>query len=131
MTYAELDSKLAELEKVQKTAERELQTLKERTERLEQLEKDKDALLEYYAALAPEPLDTLSPEEHHRLYKMLRLSVVVHTDGPLEISGLLGEPMCTSSPTSSSRLPSLSIWSSPRFTRTTPPAPYHVSPTWV
>jgi site-specific DNA recombinase len=46
MTYAELDSKIEELEEAQKTTERELQALKERTERLKQLEKDKDILLE-------------------------------------------------------------------------------------
>jgi DNA-binding transcriptional MerR regulator len=33
-----------------------------------------EALLEHYAAMVPEGLDALSPEERHRVYKMLGLN---------------------------------------------------------
>ncbi|MDQ3965940.1 MAG: hypothetical protein M3246_05745, partial [Actinomycetota bacterium] len=100
ITDDELDEELAPLEETRRTAERALEALQWHKERVEQMERDRDAVLSHYAALAPEALDALSPEERHSLYSMLRLSVVVHTDGPLEVSGLLGEVVCTSSPTS-------------------------------
>lgn len=37
--------------------------------------------------MTPDALDTLTPEERHHVYKMLRLRVVVHLDGALEVSG--------------------------------------------
>ncbi len=45
----------------------------------------------YYAELVPEALDGLSPEECHRVYKMLRLKVVTNLDGALEVTGVLVE----------------------------------------
>ena len=56
---------------------------------LASLEKDKEALLESYVSLAPEALDTLTPEERHRVYEMLRLKVSAHLDGTLEVNGVL------------------------------------------
>jgi hypothetical protein len=37
------------------------------------MERDRDALLDSLAAAAPEALDSLTPEERYRWYKMLRL----------------------------------------------------------
>jgi len=71
-------------------AGRELTFLKESRERIEDLERDADALLEHYACMVPEALDELTPEERHRAYKMLRLSVSVYADGLAEISGAFG-----------------------------------------
>ena len=56
---------------------------------MEELERDKNALLESYAGMAPEALDILTPEERHRVYRMLRLRVMAHVDGTLELSGAL------------------------------------------
>jgi hypothetical protein len=39
--------------------------------------------------MAPEALINLTPEERHQVYKMLRISAVVHVDGTLEVSGAL------------------------------------------
>jgi DNA-binding transcriptional MerR regulator len=50
-----------------------------------------EALLEHYAAMVPEGLDALSPEERHRVYKMLGLKVSVQPSGLLEVSGTFGE----------------------------------------
>jgi hypothetical protein len=40
--------------------------------------------------MAPEALDSLTPEERHELYKMLRLKARVLVDGTAEIGGALG-----------------------------------------
>ena len=49
LTYEELGEKLAALEETRATARRELEALKGRRERLEDLKRDRDALLERYA----------------------------------------------------------------------------------
>jgi hypothetical protein len=93
LTDRELDEVLAELEETRATAERELATLRSRQRSIEALEQDRDALLEHLAAIAPEALDSLTPEERHQLYKMLRLTVVIRPDTALEVSGVFGEEL--------------------------------------
>src|SRR5215210_3182095 len=61
------------------------------------LELDRDVLLEHYAAIAPEALNSLIPEERHRLYKLLRITVIVQPDTTLEVSGVFGEGLSVSS----------------------------------
>jgi hypothetical protein len=53
-------------------------------------------LLEHYADIAPEALDSLIPKERHRLYKMLRITVIVQPDTTLEVSGVFGEGLSVS-----------------------------------
>jgi cell division protein FtsB len=53
MSRDELKAKLARLEETRETAEKELETLRTRQEKIEELQRDKDAVLEHYAALAP------------------------------------------------------------------------------
>jgi site-specific DNA recombinase len=89
MTDEDLDRELGELEKTRRTAERELEAIRNRQERVELLERDKDEILDSYTRLAPEALDGLSPEERHRLYRMLRLKVIINPDRSLEVSGAL------------------------------------------
>ena len=67
MTEAELDGALAELEETRETAERELTALRGHRERVEELERDKEVLLDSYASLAPEALESLAPEERYRV----------------------------------------------------------------
>ncbi len=98
MTLDELGSALDELEETRRTAERELAAVQSRREALEQLELDKEALLEHYARVAPEAIDSLTLEERHRLYKMLRLEVFVRPDSSLEIRGVFGEGTSLSNP---------------------------------
>ena len=87
------------MEETRQTARRELAALETRTERLQALERDREALLEDYAEMMPEALDTLEPEERHHVYKMLRLKTVAFPDGILEVSGALREELlvCKSS----------------------------------
>jgi hypothetical protein len=96
MTEAELDQALAELEETRAIAQRELAALQNRQEAIAKLERDKESLLEHYAAIAPEALDSLAPEERHQLYRMLRLNVVVRLDANLEVSGVFGEGLLVS-----------------------------------
>jgi uncharacterized coiled-coil protein SlyX len=96
MTDAELDEALAELEETRATVERELAALQNRQETIARLEQDREALLEHYAAIAPEALDSLAPEERHQLYKMLRLEVVVRLDANLEVKGAFEEGLLVS-----------------------------------
>ena len=49
------------------------------------MELDRDVLLEHCAAIAPEALDSLIPEERHRLHKMLPITVIVQPDTTLEV----------------------------------------------
>ena len=56
----------------------------------------RDVLLVRCAAIAPEALNSLIPEERHRLYKMLRINVIVQPDTTLEVSGVFGEGLSVS-----------------------------------
>lgn len=96
MTLEELGVALDELAETRRTAERELAALQSRRDALEQLELDKEALLKHYARIAPGALDSLSPEERHQLYKMLRLEVLVRPDSSLDVSGVFGEAVSLS-----------------------------------
>ena len=94
MTDDELDEALAELEETRTTAEEELAAIRGRKEILEELERDRDALLESYAEMTPEALDALTPEERRRVYGMLRLRVEVAADGTMGARGILSENVC-------------------------------------
>jgi site-specific DNA recombinase len=75
MTDEELAEALAELDETRETAERELEAARARGEALQRLEHDKEALMETYAGMVSETLEDLAPEERHRIYKLLRLTV--------------------------------------------------------
>jgi hypothetical protein len=108
----ELDEALADLDDARTVAERELQALRSRREVIEQLERDKDSLLESYARMVPEELDRLTPEERHQVYQMLRLEVYLPPEGPIEVRGILRQAVCTPVDTSSSTPPVIGLSSS-------------------
>ena len=83
----ELRGKLAALDETRETAERELRTLEGRSRLLENLEREKDTIIERYAGLVPDALEEFSPRERHQVYRMLHLRVVAHPDDKLEVSG--------------------------------------------
>ena len=87
MTYEELGEKLRQLDEARKTAERKLVELKERQERIQMLKMDKAELIKSFKNAVAEVLGNLPPEERHRIYKMLRLKVVVGADESIKISG--------------------------------------------
>jgi chromosome segregation ATPase len=89
ITFDELRAKLADLYETRATARHELEGLERRREHLESLERVKETLLETYAALAPEALNSLTSEQRHHLYKILKLRVKINLDGSLEVGGML------------------------------------------
>ena len=62
MTLAELGSKLEELEITRQMAEAEIVALTVQEERVEELERDRDALIEFYAGAVPEALGSGSTQ---------------------------------------------------------------------
>jgi site-specific DNA recombinase len=87
MTLEELGAMLKELEETRRMAETELRNLTVRRERVEELEKDRDCLLEYASNMLPEGLDRLTGEERNRVYRMLRLEVTPSSEG-YEVKGV-------------------------------------------
>ena len=83
--------RLEELETTCSTVSDELDAIRQRAERLEGLEQDGDALIEFYAGAVPEEVKRLKPEERRRVYGMLRLEVLVLPERTLEVRGILGE----------------------------------------
>ncbi len=74
--------------RTRKFARWELEAREGRQVRLLELARGKNELLERYAAMIPEALDDLAPEERHRVYKLLKLRVKLHEDGAPEVSGV-------------------------------------------
>jgi len=97
ITFEELGEKLLVLEDARKTAEHELEALKSKRDRITELEQDRDALLDSLIQIGSEALDTLTPDEKHQLYRILRLEVVVREDRTVEDSGAFGDSLdvCT------------------------------------
>ena len=98
ITFDELRASLAELDNTRTIAERELETLRTHRERISGLEADRNALLDSLVGVAPDALESLTPEERHHVYKMLKLRVIAGSDEALEISGAFGDgfAMCHS-----------------------------------
>ena len=93
ITLEELREKLSGLKDARAVARSELDALRSRQEHIEQLQNDADTILKRYAGMVPEALDTLTSEERHRVYKMLRLRVLLNADGSTEITGIFGGPV--------------------------------------
>jgi hypothetical protein len=78
---------MGEVEAACRLARTELADAKARSERLRVLETDAEAVVALYSKMVPESLDTITPEERHRLYRILRLGVEVNLDGSLKVRG--------------------------------------------
>ena len=100
MTLEELGAKLESLEETRRVAERELVASGDSLRRAEELEADRDALLESYAEMVPDALDELSGAERNTVYRMLRLEVKPSAEG-FEVTGAF----CTSERISWRRYP--------------------------
>jgi hypothetical protein len=87
--FDELRSRLAELGDVRKTTEKELESIRRRRDRIAELEQD-GIIMEQYAGLIPAELESLAPEERHRVYGLLRLQVAPRRDGSVEMTGVIG-----------------------------------------
>jgi hypothetical protein len=89
MTLEELGSKLKGLDETRRLAEVELAGLQAREKRAEELEKDRDVLLQSWAGAVPEAQDELTGQERNKIYRMLRLEVTPTSDG-FAVTGALG-----------------------------------------
>ncbi len=127
----DLRDRLAELDEDRTMAERELVALRDRADRVRDLECDRDAVFEGLIGDASEALDSMTPEQRHRFYKMLRIKVHIDAEDALEITGVFPEPIrsgpafCTADG-SQTRSPGPSPTPSP--TRCTRPSPTPTRP---
>jgi DNA invertase Pin-like site-specific DNA recombinase len=78
----EFRAKSAVLQEANEKATINLEAVRSRRARVEDFERDKEALLEYHARLIPEDLDGLTPEQRQTLYRIMRLRVLAR-DGAL------------------------------------------------
>ncbi len=81
MSFDELETRLGDLEKRRGEAEAEMRALQSSRERLEQLEANKEAVLEGMSRAAMGALDRTTPEDRVRIYKMLGLQVIPSAEG--------------------------------------------------
>jgi site-specific DNA recombinase len=85
ISFDELRTRLLELDETRESAECELAIIGTHKERVAELEADRDALLGSLMDIAPIALDSLTPEERRRFYKLLGLRVIAYPDGHLEV----------------------------------------------
>jgi hypothetical protein len=81
ITTEQFRAKSAALQEAKEAAMVSLGTARAHRERVEDFERDKEALLEYHAHLVPEDLNGLTPEQRRTLYRMMRLKVLAAPDG--------------------------------------------------
>jgi site-specific DNA recombinase len=91
ITFNELRERLEGLEEAKKTAHGELESISLHRQRLEELERSAEDLVRQYAAIVPESLDAISPEEKHQIYKTLKMRVLVNVEGTVTAETVLGE----------------------------------------
>ena len=98
ITFDELRARLAELDDIRSLAERELRALRNHEELICKLEADRDTLLESLVDVAQDALNSLTGEERHHVYRMLKLRAIVGPGEVLAVSGAFGEEfaMCHS-----------------------------------
>ncbi len=98
ITLDELRTKLAGLEETREAAEEEIERLRGRLQRVEELERNRDTMLAEYTGLIPEALDDLQPEQRQQIYRMMRLHIVIDPAGDMVITGAIGqgENLCQS-----------------------------------
>ena len=85
--FGELRERLSALDEEKKAAEREIKSLRNKEERLDEMRRNKDALLTNLVEMTPCLIEELSPEEKHRIYGMLGLRVTSTENGSLEVAG--------------------------------------------
>ena len=69
----------------------DLESISLHQQRLEELERDADDLVRQYAAVVPEYLEVIPPEEKHRTYKTLRMKVLVNIEGTVAVGIVFGK----------------------------------------
>jgi hypothetical protein len=93
INFDELRERLAELNVAREDAQRALAATRYRADQLERLKNNRAALICEYAGAASEALSTLSPQERHSVYKMMRLKMSLAPNGDIETIGYVA-PVC-------------------------------------
>jgi hypothetical protein len=83
ITTEQFRAKSAELEEARVAADGQLDAARLRLARLKDIEQSREELISHYASLVPQALSELSSEEKNRIYKMMHLQVLAHSDGTL------------------------------------------------
>jgi site-specific DNA recombinase len=89
LSKEELRERIAILNEQRAAVEREIATVGDRQKRIEQLERDREAILIHRIRPYRYVMDLTSPEEKNALYRRLQLKVLALPDGGVEITGLL------------------------------------------
>ncbi len=89
ITFEELGAKLSDLEEIRTTAVEKLEAIRNYQERIEEIEKDRGALLESYAQGTRSPQQT-HPRRRHHVHRMLRLRAAIKIGGAIKVSGMFG-----------------------------------------
>jgi site-specific DNA recombinase len=88
------EKRFAQIKQSRSAVEEELARIEGRAARVDQLERDRNTVLNNYSRIVPEQLDALEPEERNPIYKMLDLTVLAQEDGSLELKWALGSDLC-------------------------------------
>ncbi len=89
MTMDELADKLRELKRAKSLAETELANLSERRRRVEDLVRDKEAVLALQSEAVVRGLEDLDPEEKTEIYRLLKLELTPTPKGMLATGAIL------------------------------------------
>ncbi len=76
-------TKSEELTEARIAAQEQLEAVRSRLSRLEEMERGKDAIMAHYASLVPQGPAGLSSEERNQVYETMRLRVFAHRDDTL------------------------------------------------
>ncbi len=87
MTLEDLKTRTYEIDDACRLANSELTEAKARQERMRTVEADAEAVVSLYSSMVPQSLEGMTPEERHRLYRLLHLSVRVNPDGRMDVAG--------------------------------------------
>jgi site-specific DNA recombinase len=87
ISMTELKGKLAALDERRAVADRELGKRLHHQERIAQLERETEALMERCRFEAREGLDLYTPQDRHDAYKTLGINIIAHPDGSTELTG--------------------------------------------
>jgi Recombinase zinc beta ribbon domain len=102
--FAELKDRLQELEEEKEAAQREIDSLLHKGKQLEEMRRNKAALLEHLKESPTRQIDSLSPDERRKIYQIIGLRATTKEEGTVEVDGDLTE-LCFGilGPTSPSR----------------------------
>ena len=83
ITAAQFRTKSEEWKEARIAAKGQLEAVRSRLSRLEEVERSKDAITAHYASLVPQGLAGLSSEERNQVYKTMRLRIHAGRDDTL------------------------------------------------